>query len=132
MGTHPIFESDFDCLTENMSEGKRPRWVDVLTRRQKETNKTNVKCQKCLQLGHWSYECTNKRKYLARDSRTKEMKKMMKKKRDEEIARKLKEQRKAQGKGSSSSSSSSGSDSSSSSSDSDSSDNEDNAKRTKK
>merc|ERR1711976_133270 len=24
MGTHPIFESDFDCLTEKMSDGDQP------------------------------------------------------------------------------------------------------------
>ena len=27
-------------------------------------------CQKCLKTGHWSYECTNKRTYLYRPSRT--------------------------------------------------------------
>merc|ERR1712212_760396 len=107
MGTHPIFESDFDCLTDfvEMAEGHRPRWIDVLSRRQKESNKSNVKCQKCLELGHWSYECTNKRKYLQRQSRTKEMKKLLRQKENEELARKLKAKRKAEGKDSSSSSS---------------------------
>merc|ERR1712018_803680 len=100
MGTHPIFESDFDCLTVLiiMSEGKRPRWIDVISRRQKESNKSNVKCQKCLELGHWSYECSNKRKYLQRQSRTKEMKKLLRQKENEELARNLKAKRKAEGK----------------------------------
>lgn len=38
----------------------------------------NQKCQKCLQVGHWTYECNNKRKYLQRDSRTVVMKKKIK------------------------------------------------------
>ncbi|XP_074621314.1 uncharacterized protein LOC141879874 isoform X1 [Acropora palmata] len=38
----------------------------------------NQKCQKCLQMGHWTYECKNKRKYLQRDSRTAVMKKKLK------------------------------------------------------
>ncbi|CAH3039094.1 unnamed protein product [Porites lobata] len=38
----------------------------------------NQRCQKCLQIGHWTYECTNKRKYLQRDSRTAVIKKKIK------------------------------------------------------
>ncbi|KAJ7327704.1 Zinc finger CCHC domain-containing protein 10 [Desmophyllum pertusum] len=38
----------------------------------------NQRCQKCLQIGHWTYECSNKRKYLQRDSRTKVIKKKLK------------------------------------------------------
>lgn len=34
-----------------------------------------IKCQKCLQLGHWSYECKEKRKYVHRVSRTKHLNK---------------------------------------------------------
>ncbi|CRL03748.1 CLUMA_CG016566, isoform A [Clunio marinus] len=30
-----------------------------------------VRCQKCLDYGHYTYECKNKRKILIRDSRTK-------------------------------------------------------------
>lgn len=30
-----------------------------------------IRCQKCLQMGHWTYECRDKRKYVQRDSRTK-------------------------------------------------------------
>jgi len=32
-------------------------------------------CQKCLKKGHFTYECTGKRKYVYRPSRTKELKK---------------------------------------------------------
>merc|ERR1719450_2017426 len=30
----------------------------------------NFRCQKCLELGHWTYECQGQRKYVARTSRT--------------------------------------------------------------
>ncbi|CAN8005980.1 unnamed protein product, partial [Ixodes hexagonus] len=33
-------------------------------------NLSGVRCQKCLELGHWTYQCTGKRKYVHRDSRT--------------------------------------------------------------
>ena len=33
----------------------------------------NFRCQKCLKVGHWTYQCTGKRKYTSRDSRTKEL-----------------------------------------------------------
>ena len=38
-----------------------------------EENKSQ-RCQKCLELGHWTYECKGERKYLHRDSRTKTLK----------------------------------------------------------
>lgn len=44
----------------------------------REANKQNVRCQKCLEMGHWTYECTGKRKYLYRPTRTAEMKKKLK------------------------------------------------------
>ncbi|KAG5284299.1 hypothetical protein AALO_G00025160 [Alosa alosa] len=50
----------------------------LIARRLAEANKQNVKCQKCLELGHWTYECKGKRKYLYRPSRTAEMKKTLK------------------------------------------------------
>ncbi|KAF7206283.1 zinc finger CCHC domain-containing protein 10 isoform X2 [Nothobranchius furzeri] len=50
----------------------------IIARRQAEANKQNVRCQKCLEMGHWTYECTGKRKYLHRPSRTTEMKKKLK------------------------------------------------------
>ncbi|XP_076258980.1 uncharacterized protein LOC143195591 [Rhynchophorus ferrugineus] len=37
-----------------------------------------VRCQKCLEYGHWSYECKGKRKYLHRSSRTQILKKRLK------------------------------------------------------
>ena len=36
---------------------------------------STYRCQKCLQYGHYTYECTGKRKYTYRASRTKELKK---------------------------------------------------------
>lgn len=36
------------------------------------------RCQKCLQFGHWTYECQNKRKYVHRESRTKLLRKKQK------------------------------------------------------
>ncbi|XP_045517604.1 zinc finger CCHC domain-containing protein 10 [Pieris brassicae] len=41
-----------------------------------------IKCQKCLEYGHWSYECTGKRKVLVRPSRTQVLKKNLKAKKD--------------------------------------------------
>lgn len=37
--------------------------------------KDKIRCQKCLEMGHWSYECKGKRKYLQRTSRTVQLKK---------------------------------------------------------
>ncbi|KAM9332984.1 zinc finger CCHC domain-containing protein 10 isoform 2-T2 [Pholidichthys leucotaenia] len=50
----------------------------IIARRQAEANKQHVRCQKCLEMGHWTYECTGKRKYVHRQSRTAEMKKKLK------------------------------------------------------
>ncbi|CAH2277034.1 Zinc finger CCHC domain-containing 10 [Pelobates cultripes] len=50
----------------------------LIARRQAEANKQNVRCQKCLEIGHWSYECSGKRKYVYRPSRTAELKKTLK------------------------------------------------------
>ncbi|XP_041535180.1 zinc finger CCHC domain-containing protein 10 [Microtus oregoni] len=52
----------------------------LIARRQAEANKQHVKCQKCLEFGHWTYECKGKRKYLHRPSRTAELKKALKEK----------------------------------------------------
>ncbi len=38
----------------------------------------SARCQKCLERGHWTYECRNSRKYLHRDSRTATLKRKMK------------------------------------------------------
>jgi Zinc knuckle len=37
----------------------------------------NIRCQKCLEKGHWTYECTGKRKYVTKESRTKELSKRL-------------------------------------------------------
>ncbi|KAL1506771.1 hypothetical protein ABEB36_006074 [Hypothenemus hampei] len=37
-----------------------------------------VRCQKCLEYGHWSYECKGERKYLHRTSRTQLLRKRLK------------------------------------------------------
>ncbi|VDN21324.1 unnamed protein product [Dibothriocephalus latus] len=36
-------------------------------------------CQKCLQEGHWTYECRGKRKYLERETRTTRLNRKMEK-----------------------------------------------------
>lgn len=36
------------------------------------------RCQKCLKYGHWTYECTNERKYVHRESRTVKLSKKIK------------------------------------------------------
>ncbi|CAH0394819.1 unnamed protein product [Bemisia tabaci] len=93
----------------------------------------NAQCQKCLQQGHWTYECTGKRKYLHRTSRTAQLKKRIKeieaKANGETIAKDVKRKggkdkkrrKKSSSKHASSSGSSSDDSSDSSSSDSDSS-----------
>lgn len=42
-----------------------------------------VRCQKCLEMGHWSYECKGKRKYLHRSSRTSQLKKALQQQQDD-------------------------------------------------
>ena len=44
----------------------------------REEKPDNYRCQKCLEKGHFTYQCTGKRKYVYRPSRTKEMIKRMK------------------------------------------------------
>merc|ERR1739838_1188500 len=36
-----------------------------------------IRCQKCLEMGHWTYECKGEKKYVHRDSRTKMLKRKM-------------------------------------------------------
>ncbi|KAH8872185.1 Zinc finger CCHC domain-containing protein 10 [Schistosoma japonicum] len=69
-----------------------------------------ISCQKCLEKGHWTYQCTNQRKYLKRESYTSILEKRL------ETQKKSKIQKKRNNIESSSSSSSSSSESSSSSS----------------
>ena len=35
------------------------------------------RCQKCLEIGHWTYECKGQRKYVHRDSRTQTLKRKL-------------------------------------------------------
>ena len=44
----------------------------------REQSAENYTCQKCLEKGHFTYECTGKRKYVYRESRTREMNKKIK------------------------------------------------------
>ena len=37
-----------------------------------------AKCQKCLEVGHWTFECKGKRKFLHRSSRTAQLNKRLK------------------------------------------------------
>nr|KAG5689957.1 hypothetical protein BaRGS_033638 [Batillaria attramentaria] len=92
-----------------------------------EPSAENVRCQKCLEKGHWTYQCTGKRKYVYRPSRTKEMIKRMKEDEDKTklelvaktstILEKKKKKKKSDGESSSSDSDSDSSSSSDSDSD---------------
>lgn len=58
----------------------------MFSRVEQESN--NAQCQKCLEKGHWTYQCTRKRKYVERPSRTqlleKRIKQLQKNQEDEE------------------------------------------------
>ena len=43
-----------------------------------EQENINAQCQKCLEKGHWTYQCTGKRKYVERPSRTQTLEKRIK------------------------------------------------------
>ena len=77
----------------------------------------NVRCQKCLAIGHWTYECTGERKYVHRDTRTTMLKRKIEGRVEEKKKRKEEE---VESSSSSSDSDSSDSEDSDSSSDSDS------------
>ncbi|KII75144.1 Zinc finger CCHC domain-containing protein 10 [Thelohanellus kitauei] len=52
------------------------QWAKTyLDDKKKEEEAKRATCQKCRQKGHWTYECTNPRKYLYRPTRTQIMKK---------------------------------------------------------
>ncbi|XP_076812136.1 uncharacterized protein LOC143459057 [Clavelina lepadiformis] len=96
------------------------RWMTILQQRQANLSKTEVTCQKCLQKGHWTYECKNERKYVHRTSRSHQLSKHVKQatKRKLQNEEKTAKKHRKSSSGSSSSSASSSSSSSSSSSDS--------------
>ncbi|CAG9772501.1 unnamed protein product [Ceutorhynchus assimilis] len=54
--------------------------IGALSSKKKQNNypPQGVRCQKCLEYGHWSYECKGKRKYLHRSSRSQLLKKRIK------------------------------------------------------
>ncbi|CAH8857317.1 unnamed protein product [Trichobilharzia szidati] len=92
-----------------MSGQRRPRLPTLFQSRV--TDNTLVTCQKCLEKGHWTYQCTGKRKYLKRESYTVILGKKI------EAQKKLKvKKRSSSGTSSSESSSSSSGESSTSSS----------------
>lgn len=87
-----------------------------------------ARCQKCLEYGHWSYECTGKRKFVHRDSRTKTLNKNINDMNEKKISKNVKKAEphpKKSRKSPSSSGSDDSSDSDSSDSDTDSSDSDD-------
>ena len=43
-----------------------------------ELDASTVRCQKCLEKGHWTYECKGKRKHVDRPTRTEQLKKTLK------------------------------------------------------
>ncbi|KAK4470794.1 hypothetical protein MN116_006315 [Schistosoma mekongi] len=51
-----------------MSGLRKPRIPIVFQSRAADTSL--ISCQKCLEKGHWTYQCTNQRKYLKRESYT--------------------------------------------------------------
>ncbi|KAL0483627.1 zinc finger CCHC domain-containing protein [Acrasis kona] len=53
-------------------------------RRDEEFGTGNQQCQKCLQYGHWTYECKNQRVHLVRPSRSKRLEDRKNKGRDDE------------------------------------------------
>jgi len=93
----------------------------------------NYKCQKCLKIGHFTYECKGERKYVQRSSRTELLKRTLDNdgKNINQNSAAKKKNSESSSSGSSSSSSSSDSDSSSSSSSSDSEDEEPRKKKKK-
>lgn len=42
----------------------------------KQQDRGKARCQKCLQTGHWTFECPNKRAYRSRPSHTDALKKV--------------------------------------------------------
>jgi hypothetical protein len=46
------------------------RGQQMQSRRQKESETKTMTCQKCLQIGHWTYECKSQQAvYVKRESR---------------------------------------------------------------
>lgn len=58
--------------------------VKIIWNFRREQDNVKAQCQKCLEKGHWTYECTRKRKYLERPSRTQALEKRIKELRQEQ------------------------------------------------
>uniref|UniRef100_A0A1B6HKY5 Zinc finger CCHC domain-containing protein 10 n=1 Tax=Homalodisca liturata TaxID=320908 RepID=A0A1B6HKY5_9HEMI len=93
--------------------------------KKKSANPQGARCQKCLEHGHWTYECKGKRKIVVRESRMSMLKKRMKMAAENgnvhsqsEVKESSKQKKKKKEESSSDSSNSSSSDSSSSDNDS--------------
>ena len=50
----------------------------ALLKNKKRENIDSARCQKCYEKGHFTYECTGKRKYIERPSRSKLLAKRIK------------------------------------------------------
>jgi hypothetical protein len=50
-------------------------------REQNKQDASNVQCQKCLQMGHYTYQCKNERVFVTRPSRSKQLKENLNKRR---------------------------------------------------
>ncbi|XP_005093054.1 zinc finger CCHC domain-containing protein 10 isoform X2 [Aplysia californica] len=57
-----------------------PRPLTAGGSRRPVVSQEDYRCQKCLQKGHFTYQCEGKRKYVERDSRTRQMLRSMKQK----------------------------------------------------
>lgn len=64
-----------DCFPCCFCTSMKKYWIFYFDR---QPSAENFTCQKCLQKGHFTFECTGKRKYVHRESRSKEMAKRMK------------------------------------------------------
>ena len=61
---------------------RKPSWLTQgnLTHKKATIDASSYKCQKCLQLGHFTYQCSNKRKHASRITRTQILEKKMEEK----------------------------------------------------
>ncbi|CAL8080732.1 unnamed protein product [Calicophoron daubneyi] len=103
-----------------MSNLNRPR-LPIVPRNK--VDQSTVTCQKCLEKGHWTYQCNRKRKYLERESYTSRLGKKIENAERKKLERKQARRNSSSGDGSSSSSSSSTSEEDSSTSEEDASEN---------
>ncbi|CAF0996935.1 unnamed protein product [Didymodactylos carnosus] len=77
------FSLDTNCvdnyiLFESIMVFVPPRKPRALMRERVQQPNGVIQCQKCLEKGHWTYQCTKKRKYTERPSRTQILEKRIK------------------------------------------------------